>query len=128
MKTPPTTVKRLRGFSLLEVLVVIVVIGAITAIAVPVLMNVKEEARTNATRRTAQIVSSTAANAQMAGNSSIAEAATKEDAIATLSSGVFGGGVFDNVKYRVALSPSEETEVANYLEFVNGALLFNPQL
>lgn len=123
---PSLTRRPMSAFSLMEVLIVIVVIGVITGIAIPMMMNVREEARENSHRRTAQIVASTAASASSAGDLAIAGAANKTDAIELLSQGVEGEGVFAGVRYRVELGEEEKVAVAEYLQFANGLLLFAP--
>lgn len=113
------------ALSLIEALLVIVVIGSITAITIPVFGNFKEQASDNSAKRTAQIVASTAENARIAGDLTIPYASGKEEALTLISTGVEGSGAFEGIRYKVQLSPSQREAIAPYLDFEGGSLIYD---
>lgn len=113
------------ALSLIEALLVIVVIGSITAITIPVFGNFREQASDNSAKRTAQIVASTAENARIAGDLTIPYATDKEAALTLISTGVEGSGAFEGVRYKVKLSPSQRAAIAPYLDFEGGSLIYD---
>lgn len=116
---------RRAAMSLIEVLLIITVIGAITAITVPMMGNLKDQASSNSAKRTAQVVASTAENARIAGDLTIPEAGGKEEALSLISTGVEGSGAFEGVRYRVNLTESQRAAILPYLDYEGGSLIYD---
>lgn len=114
--------RRTGGFSLIELLVTIMVIGVITGIAITVINKVQDKSEKASARRHAQIVASMAENAIHAGDTSISSAPDKESALKRLAAGVVGAGAFAGVHIRLDLTDKEQLETLPYLEFVDGRL------
>jgi prepilin-type N-terminal cleavage/methylation domain-containing protein len=115
----------LRAFSLVEMLVVIAVIALIAAIAVPTMGSIISKSERNVSRRTAQILVSTAEGAVGAGSQEVAAAVNEGDALDILSNGVNGAGLFSDVVFRVPLNAEEKAKVDAYLSFEGGRLIFD---
>ncbi len=79
-----------KGFSLVEMLVVIAVIGIISAIAVPFILNATSKAGAASNHRTAQTFATMAMNAIASGNLTITEATSAEEVVDMLLDGVAG--------------------------------------
>lgn len=120
-----------KGFSLVEMLVVIAIIGVIAAIAIPQITNISDNAEEGKNRRNAQNLASVCAAAQAAGHDFVALAAdpTSETEIvgaivtgATVTSGAFTGEFFGVP----GLSAADQTAAITYLLAEDGALKYNP--
>ena len=109
-----------KGFSLVELLVVIAVIGVIAAIAIPAMTNVFENSKTAKAKRNAQSIASAFSAARAAG---WAPAAPDDGAagIAALSGGGTGTGNFSTTTFRVKLDSAEQTAAAAHLTYVAGS-------
>ncbi len=109
---------------MVEVLLSVAVIGIISGLVIAQVSSLSREAAENRKKFNAQLVASMAANAQAAGNQSIAEAADAEAAVALIADGVFGGGEFAATTYRLALGEEERKEILPLLVFGGGKLLY----
>lgn len=111
------------GLSLVEVLIVVAVIGIISAIAVPSVGRVTDNANSSKAKRNAQDIASIGTAAQSVGyvfvGSSVNEAAQE------LVNGVTGKGSFSETVFRMPhLSQKEIDAALSHLELVGGALVY----
>ena len=116
MKNIKLNTSRKAGFSLVEMLVVIAIIGIIAAIAIPNIGSLNDSARTAAAKRNAQSIASVLNAAVAAGASlgTIADAGDLVDAAeagVTPTDGAFSGKLFTSGE----IDDDEEASVAGYL-------------
>jgi prepilin-type N-terminal cleavage/methylation domain-containing protein len=112
-----------RGFSLVELLIVITVIGIMVAVAVPVLSPIRENARINKNQRNAQSLVAMASSAQAAG--AVLDLSTVTTAVLQLKSGVSGTGMFSTSTFKVApFSPEEIDAITEYISIADNSLVF----
>ncbi|MEM0897542.1 MAG: prepilin-type N-terminal cleavage/methylation domain-containing protein [Verrucomicrobiota bacterium] len=100
-----TKLNKKSGFSLVEMLVVIAVIGIIAAIAVPMIGNVTAQAANNAVSRNAQNIASVYSAALAAG---YAGTTTVDLAYAAMRTGVTGTGEFASTRFQVPNLPDPD--------------------
>ncbi|MEZ5323668.1 MAG: hypothetical protein R3F19_01165 [Verrucomicrobiales bacterium] len=86
----------------------------------------RKAAESATARRNAQTLSMVASSAQAAGNLTIEEAATMDDALAALIHGPSSGmGVFAGMDFKVSELTDHDLELAKkYLSFENGLLIY----
>lgn len=129
------SIKNKKGFSLIELLVVIAVIGIIAAIALPAMSGIFDRSRTTKNRRNAQSISATfnaarqagaftvneSGNDQTAGVPTFAGAAPTAAELATLatyfSAPKKGKGVDANSWFSVSIDGTEAGAAASFLAF-----------
>lgn len=112
-----------RGFSLVELLIVITVIGIMVAIAVPVLSPIRENARINKNQRNAQSLVAMASSAQAAG--APLDLSTVNSAILQLKGGVTGTGMFSTSTFKVAPFTTDEIDaISEYISIADNSLVF----
>jgi len=109
-----------KGFSLVEMLVVIAVIGIIAAIAVPNIGRINDSAKEATARRNAQNIASVFASAQAAGLDFAAASTTKTDIAQAVVTGakVTEKGPFENTWFGVpGLTTADQGLALDYLEY-----------
>ena len=122
MKNIKLNTARKAGFSLVEMLVVIAIIGIIAAIAIPNIGNLNESARDAAAKRNAQTVASVLNAAIAAGAShSFSGSTTGADLINAAEAGISPtDGAFQGKTFTSGpIDDDEETKAAGYLSWDN---------
>ena len=120
------------GFSLVEILVVMAVIGAVTAVAVPTIGRMNDAAAVAKDQRNAQALASVCASAKVAGKDFVADAdfpTSQHWVIHALRAGdtISQAGPFQGNFFGVPNISEEDIYGSQaYLEVVDGALLYNP--
>jgi type IV pilus assembly protein PilA len=113
-------ISKKKGFSLVELLVVIAVIGVIAAIAIPAMSNIFGNSRTAKIKRNAQNIASAYSAARAAGASfggANGAAGSEGAAVDTLNTGINGEGPFASSRFQVPLDNTEQTLAEGYLEY-----------
>ncbi|MFN0127020.1 MAG: type II secretion system protein [Verrucomicrobiales bacterium] len=124
LKFSPRRRPSVSGFSLVELLVCIGVLGALAAISIVVLNPVRENARVNKDKRNAQAIAAVAGSAQAAG--AALNLASVNDVISQLKSGVNGAGLFSSSEFRVApFSADEISAISPYLQINNNTVVYS---
>ncbi|MCB1076413.1 MAG: prepilin-type N-terminal cleavage/methylation domain-containing protein [Verrucomicrobiae bacterium] len=123
-----TTKKNLwkAGFSLVEMLVVIAVIGIIAAIAIPNIGKINDTAEKSKDRRNAQNLASVCASAQAAGHDFVGTNTNVGTVVAAIVTGATAAdGPFQGTFFGVpGLDTEEQTSAAAYLSIANGLLTY----
>lgn len=114
------------GFSLLELLMTLSIIGILAALAMPMFSDTRDNVEQARNRRNAQEIVSTAAAAQVAGLDFVAPG----DEIQTIKNVIEGGaptdGAFEGRMFRVPnIDPSEIPGIARYTMLSGGSLVYN---
>ena len=117
--SPPLTGLSLReglkrdGFGLTEVLMVVAILGVITALALPALAGVLQGGRSAKSKQQAQTIAQTFAAAEAVG--AVFAVSSREGVVDALTrpEGVTGVGIFENVIFSVKLTLAEQNEVRN---------------
>ncbi|MFZ4763521.1 MAG: type II secretion system protein [Roseimicrobium sp.] len=118
-----------KGFSLVEMLVVIAVIGVIAAIAIPNIADVDTASRIARDQRNAQNLASVYASARAAGVPTGDLGTDVGSAVDALVTGVAvpnDGSAFANSQFRVPnLEDPDKTSCQEYLKYEGGALVYD---
>ena len=99
------------GFGLTEVLMVVAILGVITALALPALAGVLQGGRSAKSKQQAQTIAQTFAAAEAVG--AVFAVSSREGVVDALTrpEGVTGVGIFENVIFSVKLTIAEQNEV-----------------
>ena len=108
-----------KGFSLVELLVVIAVIGVIAAIAIPAMSGVFENSNVAKNKRNAQTIASLYANLRAAGGSVASPSAETIAAALSTSPGLKGSpnGAFATTNFYAALTTTEAAATVTSLNY-----------
>jgi prepilin-type N-terminal cleavage/methylation domain-containing protein len=112
------------GFSLVELLIVIAVIGILASLILPSVLGDDEEAQLIKAKRNAQTVATLAQMARAVGDTEVSNSQNVEQAIQHLMTGVRGNGIMvNNVMKLSELNAEEIQEAKAHLHFANGMLM-----
>ena len=127
-----SALRSFRGFSLVEMLIVIAVVGIIAAIAVPNIANINSTSKIVVAKRTAQDVVSVFNAGLNAGAPSFVAAATVREAYAAVNAGDYGTGTMSSVYFGIPGLPAPDYSLSDperdgyYIGMSNGTLYYDP--
>ncbi len=103
--------RKRKGFGLTEVLMVVAILGVITALALPGLAGVLQGSRSAKSKQQAQAIAQTFAAAEAVG--AVFASHSREGVVDALTrpEGVTGVGIFENVTFSVKLTIAEQNNV-----------------
>jgi len=120
--------QRQRGLSLVELLVVISILGFLSAIAIPIISNIFNRATTAAAQQTAKQIAQAAVAATAAGNQEIMDSGSLDDAIEAVFDGLVIQIGQESTSYELGQINDEHLDAAkHYLDWQDGVILFCPQ-
>jgi prepilin-type N-terminal cleavage/methylation domain-containing protein len=127
LRLPQTHSTSTRGFSLVEMLTTIAVLGVMTAIALMSISQINQNSKETRDRRNAQELAAVCAVAQAAGVEFVVSGdlpKTIENIVAggTASEGAFAGKSFG----MRGLQPADQETASKYLELADGNLNYKP--
>lgn len=124
---PSPNAMRPHGFSLLEMLVSVALIGIIAALALSILPNINLQSTQTRDRRNAQELAAICATAQAAGVDFVATGDLEQTVKNIVSGGKPADGAFAGNYFGLpGLAPVDQTTAMTYLQLVDGSLEFRP--
>ncbi len=122
------TKARQAGFGLAEVVIVVAVLGVLTAIVVPAMASVSDNANAKRCQRIAQEFASLSNFAVASGSEELIASTSVAEALDQLVKGVSGTGVFADTIYRLPnVTLADQNEAAHHLELRDSVLIYNPK-
>jgi prepilin-type N-terminal cleavage/methylation domain-containing protein len=112
------------GYTLVELLVTISVIGVMSAIAIASISNVTGKTKTATAKSNASLLVSTAGQALMAGSPAMIAATSEEGAVDLVLAGITGGEGFEQIKFKINLTEKEVARASKYMEFEDNRLVY----